>query len=77
MASRDRLRVALISYNFGEYCIRLASALAQRAEVLLIIPDRMVEPFVAKLSNSVRLFSFTNPRLRALPASVSARFYNS
>jgi len=64
MASRDRLRVALISYNFGEYCIRLASALAQRAEVLLIIPDRMVEPFVAKLSNSVRLFSFTNPRLR-------------
>src|SRR2546429_7138903 len=64
MTSRARLRVALISYNFGEYCVRLASALAQRAEVLLIIPDRMVEPFIAKLSNSVQLFSFTNPRLR-------------
>ena len=64
MTSRDRLRVALISYNFGEYCVRLASALAQHAEVLLIIPDRMVEPFIAKLGNSVQLFSFTNPRLR-------------
>ncbi len=48
MASRDRLRVALISYNFGEYCI----------------PDRMVEPHVDKLSSSVRLLSFKNPRLR-------------
>lgn len=64
MASRDRLRVALISYNFGEYCVRLASAIAQRAEVLLIIPDRMVEPHVDKLSSSVRLLSFKNPRLR-------------
>jgi len=64
MASRDRLRVALISYNFGEYCVRLASAIAQRAEVLLIIPDRMVEPHVDKLNSSVRLLSFKNPRLR-------------
>ena len=64
MASRNRLRVALISYNFGEYCVRLASAIAQRAEVLLIIPDRMVEPHVDKLNSSVRLLSFKNPRLR-------------
>src|SRR6266478_7892218 len=64
MASRDRLRVALISYNFGEYCVRLASAIAQRAEVLLIIPDRMVGPHVDKLNSSVRLLSFKNPRLR-------------
>ena len=64
MASKDRLRVALISYNFGEYCVRLAGALAQRAEVLLLVPDRLVEPYAAKLNSSVRLFSFTNPRLR-------------
>jgi starch synthase len=61
---KNRLRVALVSYNYGEYCVRLASALAQRAEVLLIIPDRLVEPYRAKLSTSVRLFSFSNPRLR-------------
>jgi|SRR5437016_336270 len=64
MAARERLRVALISYNFGEYCVRLASALAQRAEVLLISPDRVVEPCIAKLNGSVGLFSFKNPRLR-------------
>ena len=64
MAPRDRRRVALISYNFGEYCVRLASTLAQRAEVLLIVPDGIVEPYIAKLNGSVRLFSFKNPRLR-------------
>jgi glycosyltransferase involved in cell wall biosynthesis len=42
----------------------LASALAERAEVLLIIPDRVVDPHIAKLNSSVRLFSFKNPRLR-------------
>jgi starch synthase len=64
MASRKRHRIALISYNFGEYCVRLASALADHAEVLLILPDRLVEPYRAKLTGSVRLFSFPNPRLR-------------
>ena len=64
MASLERLRVVLISYNFGEYCVRLASALAERAEVLLVIPDRIIEPYAAKLNGSVRLFSFKNPRLR-------------
>jgi starch synthase len=64
MPSGNRLRVALISYNFGEYCVRLASALAQQAEVLLIIPDRLFEPYRAKLNSSVRLFCFSNPRLR-------------
>lgn len=64
MIPRDRLRVALISFNFGEYCIRLASALAQHAEVLLALPHRLAEPHTAKLSDKVRLFSFESPRLR-------------
>jgi starch synthase len=64
MASKDRLRVALISFNFGEYCVRLASALARHAEVLLVLPEHLVEPHVAKLNDSVHLLSFRNPRLR-------------
>jgi len=64
MASKERLRVTLISYNFGEYCVHLASALAEHADVLLIIPDRLVESHLAKLNPSVRLFSFSHPRLR-------------
>ena len=64
MAPKDHLRVALISFNFGEYCVRLASALARDAEVLLVLPEHLVEPHIAKLNDNVRLFSFRNPRLR-------------
>jgi starch synthase len=64
MASKDRLRVALISYNYGEYCVRLASALAEHADVLLVAPDGLIASHVSKLNSSVRLFSFPHPRLR-------------
>lgn len=64
MRSRDRLRVALISTNFGEYCVRLANALSRHADVLLILPDRLVAPHVEKLDSAVQLFSFQSPRLR-------------
>jgi starch synthase len=58
------LRVALISFGFGEYCVRLASALAQHAEVLLVLPDGAVSPHTAKLDDAVHLFTFRSPRLR-------------
>jgi glycosyltransferase involved in cell wall biosynthesis len=64
MPSRNRPRVALISYNYGQYCVRLASALAQHADVLLVAPDGLVESHLSKLNGSVRLFSFLHPRLR-------------
>jgi glycosyltransferase involved in cell wall biosynthesis len=64
MTNRNRLRVALVSYNYGEYCVQLANALSQHAEVLLLIPDQTVALHMAKLGDSVRLFSFSNPRLR-------------
>src|SRR2546421_11360822 len=62
--SGDRLRVALISYDFGEYCIRLASALAQHAEVLLALPERMAGPYRAKLNAAVHFFPFPSARIR-------------
>jgi glycosyltransferase involved in cell wall biosynthesis len=62
--SRNRLRVALISFGFGEYCVRLASALAQHVEVLLVVPDGTVSPHISKLNDAVHLFSFNSPRLR-------------
>src|SRR5580704_794683 len=64
LTSGNRLRIALISYDFGEYSVRLASALAQHAEVLLVIPERMVGPHISKLNDAVHLLSFPNPRLR-------------
>jgi glycosyltransferase involved in cell wall biosynthesis len=60
----DRLRVALLSTNFGEYCIRLANALSEQAEVLLVLPERLAAPYAQKLSGAVRLYSFPNVRLR-------------
>ena len=64
MPSRGRLRVALVSSNFGEYCIRLANAVSRHADVLLVMPDRLAAPHVEKLESAVRLFSFKSPRLR-------------
>lgn len=63
-ASEYRFRVALISHDFGEYIIRLASALAEHAEVLLAAPEPIIQPHLGKLNHAVRLFSFRNPRLR-------------
>ena len=64
MRSRGRLRVALISSNFGEYCVRLANAISRHTDVLLVLPDRLAAPHVEKLDAAVRLFSFRSPRLR-------------
>jgi starch synthase len=64
MVSRDRVRVALISFNFGEYCVQLASGLAKYAEVLLLLPKQVIESHVAKLHRGVQLGSFQSPRLR-------------
>jgi glycosyltransferase involved in cell wall biosynthesis len=64
MPTKHRLRVALVSTNFGEYCVRLANALSRYADVLLVAPDRLIAPHIVKLDRSVRLFSFQSPRLR-------------
>lgn len=64
MISRDRTRVVLVSFNFGEYCVRLASGLAQYAEVLLLLPEQEIGSHKAKLHEGVHLFTFPKPRLR-------------
>lgn len=64
MTSQNRLRVAFISYNFGEYCFRLVNALAEHADVLLVMPEQIIEPHQNKLNESVKLLRFRNPRLR-------------
>jgi len=64
MTSRERLRVALVSSNFGEYCIRLANALSRHADVLLVLSDRLADSHKEKLDDRVRLFSFRSPRFR-------------
>ena len=64
MGATQRLRIALISFNFGEYCARLAEGLAADADVLLAVPRGTLGAHAAGLPPSVRIFSFDAPRLR-------------
>ena len=61
---RSRLKVALLSFDFGEYCIRLASALARNAEICLLLPHQQPQPRLSKLDAAVDFQPFTKPRLR-------------
>jgi len=58
------MRIALLSFNFPEYCIRLASALSKHAKVLLLLPRKHAEGYASLLDPSVRFLPFAYPRLR-------------
>lgn len=58
------MRVAFISYDFGEYSIQHAAALARHGEVLLALPRQLAEPHLDKLDPTVRFLPFDRPRLR-------------
>jgi glycosyltransferase involved in cell wall biosynthesis len=58
------MKVALLSFDFGEYCVRLASGLAGRASVALLLPDREATGHRHRLDPAVRLYPFGKPRLR-------------
>jgi glycosyltransferase involved in cell wall biosynthesis len=58
------LRVALLSFDFGEYCIRLTSAMADEADVALLLPDHEAAGHLDALDPTVRLYPYRKPRLR-------------
>lgn len=58
------MKVALVSFDFEEYCIRLASALVREAEVLLLLPHEHALPHLCKLDQAVNFRPFKKPRLR-------------
>src|SRR4051794_21886496 len=57
------MKVALVSHDFDEYCIRLAGGLADSADVLLILPSTQA-PYLSTLDPRVTLSLFDKPRLR-------------
>jgi glycosyltransferase involved in cell wall biosynthesis len=58
------MNVALVAYDFEEYCIRLASGLADMANVLLLLPSEPAEPHLSALDGRVAFQPFDRPRLR-------------
>ena len=61
----ERLKVALISFDFGEYCIRNANALANaNCEVKLIMPSNVADTHARLLDSKVSTHWFHRPRFR-------------
>ena len=58
------MKVAIIAFDFGEYCLRLASALSRTDEVLLLLPRQLAEPHLSVLDPAVNFQPFDKPRLR-------------
>jgi starch synthase len=58
------MKIALLSFNFGPYCILLANALARHGKVLLLLPRSISEQYRFALATEVDLFQFDEPRLR-------------
>ncbi|HZK67548.1 MAG TPA: glycosyltransferase family 4 protein, partial [Chloroflexota bacterium] len=58
------MKVALISYDFGEYCTRLAQGLSREALVLLLSARQETDPYRATLGGGVIYRPFCKPRLR-------------
>lgn len=60
------MRVAFVAFDFGEYCIRLASGIAHggETEVLLLLDKSEGNPYLHLLSNSVSVHLFEKPRIR-------------
>jgi len=58
------VKIALLSFDFGEYCIRLATALAREEDILLLLSHQEARSHEERLDQTVRFHPFTKPRYR-------------
>ena len=72
MHTNRRLKVVLVSFDFGEYCIRLVGALTEHADVSLVLPEQEATGHRETLAPSVRMYGFKKPRLRQAARQVRA-----
>jgi glycosyltransferase involved in cell wall biosynthesis len=70
------MKVAFVGFDLGEYCVRLASGLAQtqRTHVRLFMPKAEVEPYSHLVGKSVDLCLFDKPRMRQIFKQVRMAF---
>jgi glycosyltransferase involved in cell wall biosynthesis len=70
------MKVAFIGFDLGEYCVRLASGLAQTpgTHVRLFMPRAEVEPYSHLVGKSVELCLFDKPRMRQVFQQVRMAF---
>lgn len=58
------LRVALIDFEYFDYSVQLANALAESCRVTLMLPDQAADRYAGRLAGAVSLHRFRMPRLR-------------
>ena len=60
------MKVAFVAFDFGEYCVRLASGIAddENTKLVLFLPDYEAKPYLHLLSDAVELRVFEKPRFR-------------
>lgn len=58
------MKIAFLSYDFGEYCVRLAGALSRDSDVLLLVPEQLAGPHASLLDEAVDFRPFFKPRYR-------------
>lgn len=61
------MKVAFVSFYFGEYCVRLASGISQDrdTDIHLFLAQSEADPYLHLLSQSVSLHTFEKPRPRS------------
>ncbi|HEY6565162.1 MAG TPA: glycosyltransferase family 4 protein, partial [Pirellulaceae bacterium] len=58
------MRIAWITYDFGEYSLQHVTAMAAEHQVLLVIPRHVLEALTLEVPDGVQTFAFDGPRLR-------------
>ena len=66
------MRVAMVSFDAGEYGVQVANAICDQAEVLLLSPESRVERYAAKLNPKVQSYFYDKPRMRQVPQQAVA-----
>ncbi len=58
------MKIAYVAYDFPEFCIRHANALAEHCDVLLILPENTTREYAHLIDTRIRFEPFYKPRLR-------------
>ncbi len=69
-----RLRVAFVSYSWGELCMRLTAALAEEHDVLLVTSEKQAAPHRHLLDPRVETCIQKLPRLRQVVGQLRAQW---
>jgi len=58
------MRVVLYTFDHIEYTLQLAEALSRHEDIMLIVPQHKVSPFIEILEHNVNIKPYFQPRLR-------------